>query len=70
MRQPAFSGRHEESPATRETTEPKRLKRTAVDGTVVANRTATTATHNASLRKPVGRQFGPLFCVSNNDCSG
>ena len=45
-------GRHEESPATREPTEPKRPRRTAVDRTVVANRTATTATHNASLRKP------------------
>ena len=43
MRQSAFSSRHEESPATREPTEPKRLRRTAVDRTVVANRIATGA---------------------------
>ena len=64
MRQPAFSGRHEESPATRETTEPKRLKRTAVDGTVVANRTATTATHNASLRKLLADSLAPCSALA------
>ena len=39
--------RTEESPAARESTESKRLKYTAVDGTVVTNRAATTATRTS-----------------------
>ena len=42
--------RTEESPAARESTESKRLRYTAVDGTVVANRAATTATHDDTSR--------------------
>ena len=63
--------RTEESPAARESTESKRLRYTAVDGTVVTNRAATTATRTsrgcrlgrAAALIPTARQRRQRYCV-------